>query len=132
MKYTFKNVINENNNKNINKIFTTEIKEIYSILSLLYEENNNCNDALLNIGILDTTINISKLESFFEKNFHFSLDELKKLSNNLECNNKYCSSCPINKYCNTYRNNLSNQYEMNNYPTIIDLFCRCRRPFIRI
>lgn len=132
MKYTFKDLIDGNNNKNINRIFTTEIKEIYSILSLLYEENNNCNDALINIGILDTTINISKLEKFFKQNFNFSLDAFKKLSNNLECDNNYCPSCPVNKYCNTYRNNLSNQYEMNNYPTIIDLFCRCRRSFIRI
>ena len=131
MKYNFKDFINTNN-KSILKILIAEIKEIYSILSLIYTENNNINDALFNLGIIENDLYINDLKKIFDTNLDFSLDNFILLSNNLNCHNNKCSTCPVNKYCNKYRAFLSEQYEKNDYPTIIDLFCRSRWTFIRI
>lgn len=125
MKYILKNLINKKN-ASMNKIFITELNEIYSILKLLYKgnkENKSKNNALINIGIIDNENDMFTLEKLFSKNLNFSLDDLTSLCNNLPCCDK-CDSCPVNKYCNYYRKQLSTKFDLTNYPTMIDLFCR--------
>ena len=62
MKYILKDLINKKN-ASMNKIFITELNEIYSILKLLYKgnkENKSKNNALINIGIIDNENDLVK------------------------------------------------------------------------
>lgn len=118
MKYSYKNYMKSDEKK----VFINEINEIYTLLDLKEKKNNSQTEfenILIKIGIIDKLENFESFKKFIEKNFKFELDKFEQL---LKCNNN-CNNCPVNKYCNYYRNELVKNFSQNNYPTIIDLFC---------
>ncbi len=120
MRYNF----NETDILGNKKIFLTELNEIYSLIHLKFSKNISTDiniDKLINIGIINSKNELNEFSSFFNKNMEISLDDFLQTINTLKCDN--CCNCPINKYCDLYRNNIAKKYDDSKLPSIIDLFC---------
>ncbi|QTC41498.1 DNA cytosine methyltransferase [Bacillus sp. V3] len=119
----------------IEKIFLKEISEIYSILKHYFEideyipefqmslEDLEAIEKLTEIGIVNSKENIPFLKEFIDKKgpctYHEFIYLIKLLVRDYPLNHE---SCPIKKYCETYRSAKMLEEEIVDKPTIIDLF----------